>query len=147
MKRLAVSLTVVVALLASLAAQQPDPAVEKLNRAYEAAFNKADAKGVAALHTAGAQRLLEDGQILSGRAAIEKAYGDALAGPLKGTKLTIHPGQVQQLAPDIASGAGTYEITGGKAPIKGSYQSTMKREGGEWRLATLATVAQPAGTK
>jgi uncharacterized protein (TIGR02246 family) len=148
MKRLAASLTVVVALLASLAAaQQLDPAVEKLNRAYEAAFNKADARGIAALHTTTAQRLLEDGQLLTGRAAIEKAYADALAGPLKGAKLTIHPGDVQQLAPDVASGAGIYEITGGKATRKGRYMSTMKREAGEWRLATLATIVTPPATK
>ena len=86
MKRLAASLTVVLAVTAWVAAQQPDPAVENLARTYEAAFNKGDAKAIAALHTADAVRMFPDGQVVTGRTGIEEAYAAALAAELKGAK-------------------------------------------------------------
>lgn len=143
MKRPAASLVVVVVVAVSAwvaaAAQQADPAIEKIARSYEAAFNKGDAKAIAALHTPDAVRMLPDGRILTGRAAIEKAYADAFAGELKGATLKIGPGATSKLAADVTSTTGTYELTGGKTPGQGRYLNTLKREGGQWLLATVAT--------
>jgi uncharacterized protein (TIGR02246 family) len=147
MKRLAASLTVVLAVTAWVAAQQPDPAVENLARTYEAAFNKGDAKAIAALHTADAVRMFPDGQVVTGRTGIEEAYAAALAAELKGAKLTIGAGQTQKLTADVITTTGTYEVVGGKTPAKGRYLNTLKREGGQWLLATVATADLASGTK
>ena len=147
MKRLAASLTAVFALTAWVAAQQPDPAVEKLARTYEAAFNKGDTKAIAALHTADAVRMFPNGQVVNGRTGIEQAYTAAFATELKGAKLTIGPGQVQKLSADVITMTGTYELAGGKTPGKGRYLNTLKREGGQWLLATVATTDLMDGAK
>lgn len=148
MKRLAASLIVVVAIAwVAVAAQQTDPEIDKLARSYEAAFNKGDAKAIAALHTADAIRMLPDGQVVTGRAAIEKGIATVFAGEMKGAKLTISAGQTQKLAADVVATTGTFEVAGGKTPGKGRYLNTLKREGGQWLLATVATVEQPSGTK
>lgn len=147
MKRLAASLAAVLAVTAWVAAQQPDPAMEKLARTYEAAFNKGDAKAIAALHTSDAVRMFSSGQVVTGRTGIEQAYAAALAGELKGAKLTIGPGQVQKLSADVITSTGTYELAGGKTPGKGRYLNTLKREGGQWLLATVATAELASGAK
>lgn len=147
MKRLAACLTALLAVTAWAAAQQPDPAIEKVARTYEAAFNKGDAKAVAALHTADAVRMFPDGQVITGRTGIEQAYAAALAGELKGAKLTIGAGQVQKLSADVITSTGTYEVVGGKTPAKGRYLNTLKREGGQWLLATVATADLASGAK
>ena len=147
MKRLAASLTVLLAVTAWVAAQQPDPAIEKLARTYEAAFNKGDAKAIAALHTTDAVRMFPDGQVVTGRTGIEQAYATALAAELKGAKLTIGAGQTQKLTADVVTTTGTYEVVGGKTPAKGRYLNTLKREGGQWLLATVATADLASGTK
>ena len=147
MKRLAASLTAVLAVTAWVAAQQTDPAIEKLARTYEAAFNKGDAKAIAALHTSDAVRMFSDGQVVNGRTGIEQAYTAALTGELKGAKLTIGPGQVQKLTADVMTTTGTYEVAGGKTPAKGRYLNTLKREGGQWLLASVATADLASGTK
>jgi len=147
MKRLAASVTAVLAVSVWVAAQQPDPAIEKLARTYEAAFNKGDAKAIAALHTAEGVRMFSDGQIVTGRAGIEKAYAAAMAAELKGAKLTIGAGEVQKLSADVVTSTGTYELVGGKTPEKGRYLNTLKREGGHWLLASVATADLAGGAK
>ena len=84
---------VLVGMSAVVSAQKADPDAQKLADQYTAAFNKGDAKALIALYAAAATRLGPDGQLLTGRAAIEKNYADGFAGALKGTKLTLEPGQ------------------------------------------------------
>ena len=147
MKRLAASVTAILAVTVWVAAQQPDPAIEEVARTYEAAFNKGDARALAALHTADGVRMFSDGQILTGRADIEKAYAAALAAELKGATLTIGAGQVQKLSADVVTSTGTYELVAGKTPAKGRYLNTLKREGGQWLLASVATADLAGGAK
>ena len=147
MKRLAASVIAVLAVSVWVAAQQSDPAIEKVARTYEAAFNKGDAKALAALYTADGVRMFSDGQIVTGRAGIEKAYAAALAAELKGATLTIGAGQVQKLSADVVTSTGTYELVAGKTPAKGRYLNTLKREGGQWLLASVATADLAGGAK
>ena len=60
------------------AAQKSDPALEQLANDYEAAFNKADTKGIAALYTENALRVTPDGRLLAGARRSARATGRRL---------------------------------------------------------------------
>ncbi len=129
-------------------AQNVDPALDQLAKEYQAAFNKGDGKALAALYTTDGLRLTPLGHLLSGRAAIEQDYLTSLAGPLKGTKLTLHPGKTQVLTADAAVIEGTYEATGGQPAGKGRYLNTVVKRAGRWQLASVVAVPeQPAAAK
>ena len=138
------TMAVVLAMSGGVAGQQPDAEIQKLADQYQAAFNKGDGKGLAALYTTEALRVTPSGQLITGRAAIEKDYLTNLAGPFKGTKLALRPGRTQKLKADVALIEGTYEVTGGSMPITGRYLNTIVREGGQWRLASVVTVPATA---
>jgi uncharacterized protein (TIGR02246 family) len=128
----------------ALAAQTADPEIAKLITQYQAGYNKNDGKALGAMYTADALRLGPTGQLIVGRAAIEKDYLANFAGPFKGTKLTLRPGRTQVVKPDVAVIEGTYEVAGGAAPVKGRYVNTLVRDGGQWRLASVVTIPEPA---
>ena len=135
MKRVT-SVVVVAGTCVALAAQKADPAIVKLADQYQAAFNKGDAKALAALYTAEALRVTPSGELLAGRAAIGQDYLANLAGPFKGTKLTLRSGRTQTLKPDVALIEGTYEVIGGKTPIRGRYLNTVVQDGGRYERAS-----------
>lgn len=122
------------------AAQKWDPAIQKLIQDYEVAFNKGDAKAVAALYTTDAVLLSPTGGLCVGRAEIESDMAEALSGPFKWAKATLRIGRVQMIKPDVALVQGTVEIAGTSTPMSGRYLSTMVRESGEWQLASIAAI-------
>ena len=124
-------------------AQKPDPDGQKLADQYMAAFNKGDAKGVAALYTTEAVRIGPDGQLLTGRAAVEKTYVDAFAGAAKGAKLTITVGSSHVVTPDVKIMEGRFNSTGGTNPGGGRYVNTIVRQSGSWLLASVVTIPDP----
>lgn len=143
----AVSLAVLALGVASTSAQAPDPAVDKLVADWTAAFQKADAKTLASLYTEGAVRVTPEGGRVIGRGAIEKEFATNFSGPWKGAAIKITAGALQAVAPDIAVGEGTYEVTGVRGPdgqpvppIKGSYVNTLVKKNGAWLLASNAAV-------
>lgn len=126
-------------------AQAKNAGREKLVADFIAAFNKGDAKAVAALYTEGSIRISQTGKEI-GRAAIEKALVANFAGPFKGTKLTVTDGASQALTADIEVVEGSYSITGAKAPDgkplpaqTGYYVNTNVKKGGAWLIAGSAT--------
>jgi uncharacterized protein (TIGR02246 family) len=127
----------------AVGAQKPDPDAQKLVDQYTAAFNKGDAKAVAALYTADATRVGPDGQLITGRAAVEKSYVDGFAGPIKGSTLSIQQGRVQVVTPDVKIMEGRF-ATSGAAGVKGRYVNTVVRQGGAWLLASVVTIVDPA---
>lgn len=135
------SLSVVVA-----NAQKPDPDAQKLADQYIAAFGKGDSKALTALYTADATRLGPDGQLITGRAAIEKSYVDGFAGPLKGSALTLQQGGTQVVTPDVKIMEGRFTASG-VVPLKGRYVNTIVRQGGAWLLASVVTVPDPPPAK
>jgi uncharacterized protein (TIGR02246 family) len=150
---LTVSASVLALGLASASAQTKDPAVDKLVADWTAAFAKADAKALASLYTENAIRVTPDGGRVVGREAIAKEFATAFAGPWKGAQIKISAGALQTVAPDIAIGEGTYEVTvmgpDGKPapPVKGSYVNTLVKKGGAWVLASNAAVLPAAPAK
>jgi uncharacterized protein (TIGR02246 family) len=153
MRRLSGALCVVscLAFAAVASAQAVDPGLEKLARAYEQAWEKGDAAGVAAHYAENALSVNADG-VQQGRAAIQALMARNFAGPWKGTKLVVQLGKSQPLGPDTMLHEGTYEVVGvqgpdGKAvPIKGSYLNTLVKKGGAYVIAGhMAFAPQPPG--
>lgn len=146
MKRLAV-LVAAITLVGALHLQAQtarNAEIQKLADAFVAAWAKADAKGIAALHAENAIRSTPEGLVYVGRAAIEKVFTEVFAGPFKGTKLVVTPGEERTITPDVVVASGTYEIVGGNVPpetgTKGIYVNTLVRQGGRWLLVSSAPV-------
>jgi uncharacterized protein (TIGR02246 family) len=149
---------VAVALLATGAstapAQAADPALDKLAADWTAAFQKADAKALAAMYTENAVRVTAEAGKVVGRAAIEKEFVTNFAGPWKGAKIEIKVGSMQAVSPDIAVNEGTYTVSNlhgpdGKPlpPVSGNYINTIVKKNGAWVLASNAALPQPAAQK
>lgn len=133
-------------------AQAKDPAMDKLAADWAATFAKGDAKALAGFYTENGVRVTPEGGTVVGRAAIEKEFAAALAGPWKGAKIAIHVGSIQHLTADIAVNEGTYEVMGtgpdGKPlSVKGSYLNTIVKKGGAWVIASNAAVLPPPPPK
>jgi uncharacterized protein (TIGR02246 family) len=129
-----------------------DTEFKKLVDDFVQAWNKGDAKGVAALHTTDAIRLNTDGTVAAGRAEIEKGMATAFAGPMKGARLTITEGKRSQVSPDIYVAEGTYAVSGGGPPApgmanNGHYLNTVVRQGGRLLVASSAVQAAMAPAK
>lgn len=129
-----------------------DAEFKRLVDAFVQAWNKGDAKGVAALHTTDAIRLNTDGTVIVGRAEIEKWMAAAFAGPMKGATLMVTEGKRSHVSGDVYVSEGTYEVTGG-APAppgmtnKGHYINTVLRQGGRLLVASSAVQATMAPAK
>ncbi len=139
-------LVVTLGLSAGVMGRQNDPEIQKVMDEYRAAWDKGDAKALAALHSTDAVRIGSDGQLSSGRDAIEKSFATNFAGRFKGTKLTLQSGRTQNVTSDVRVIEGTYEVTGGSSgPLKGRFLNTLVRQQGQWRLASVAAIPQPTG--
>jgi uncharacterized protein (TIGR02246 family) len=121
------------------AAQRVDPALEQLAKDYERAFNNGDVKSLVALYTDGAFRLGPNNQVMQGRAAIQEFYTAGFSGPTKPGTLAVRPGRTQMVTPDVAVLEGTYELAGTPA-TRGIYILTAVRQGGQWKIASVAPV-------
>jgi uncharacterized protein (TIGR02246 family) len=139
------------ALLSLAIPAQAQPAqnadLQKISDAFMAAWDKGDAKALAALHAADAIRADTQWTTFVGRAAIEQAFTKAFAGELKGTKLAVKASDARSINPDLLVASGTWEITGGTpppgAPTRGTYINTVIRQGGQWVIASSAPIPAP----
>lgn len=129
--------------MAGAAAGQDDPNLDKLLQEYQAAWNAGDAKRLASLYSQNAMRLRPDGAAVAGRAAIEQLFVENFQGDWKGTKLTLKAGKTQEIAPNVRIQEGSYEVSGGAGgPQSGRYLNTVIREGGDWKLASVAPIPE-----
>jgi uncharacterized protein (TIGR02246 family) len=136
-------LALVVALSAVPAAarQATDADVDKIVQAFMAAYNKADAATLASFYTDDATRVTPDGGVHTGKAAIQKSFADAFAGPMRGAMIKITTSQVRQINPDVRIAVGTWETTGGAGgPASGKYINTVVRQGGTWKIAASGVI-------
>jgi uncharacterized protein (TIGR02246 family) len=112
-------------------------ALQELHRTFLAAFNKGDAKAVAALYAPDGDRLDLTGEMIAGRAEIEKAYVTFFA-QRQGAKLNSPFGSVRFLTSDVAiadrPGALTPAIEGGPSKVH-STVVYVKRDG-KWQIAS-----------
>jgi uncharacterized protein (TIGR02246 family) len=126
-------------------AQPPTPAkppaqetasIHQSARDFEAAYNRGDAKAVAALWTENGESRDADGRTVVGRAAIEAAYVAAFkANP--GAKVEVLIKSVRFPAKDVAVEEGLLRFSRGPKdlPASSSYVAVHAREGGQWKIA------------
>ena len=123
-------------LAASAAFAQDKAAIEKLNDAWTAAFNKGDAHAVAAMYAEDAYVLPPGSDIVKGRAAIEVFWRQAAQqmGDAKLTTLDVLP-----LGRNAAREIGTVTLKTKSQPpqeVVGKYAVVWRKIGGRWKLAT-----------
>jgi uncharacterized protein (TIGR02246 family) len=115
------------------AAPDVRPAIEAANKQFMNAFGKGDGAAVAALYTAQGQVLPPNGDVITGRPAIQKFWQGVMDSGVKGAKLTtVEASGTGETAYEV----GRYELSGadGKALDGGKYIVVWKRDGGQWKL-------------
>jgi uncharacterized protein (TIGR02246 family) len=115
---------------------QDKSAIEKLNDAWTAAFNKGDSAAVAAMYTEDAYVLPPGTEMVKGHAAIEAFWRQAAQqmGDAKLTTLDVLP-----LGRAAAREIGTVTLKTKSQPpqeIVGKYAVVWRKVGGKWKLAT-----------
>lgn len=111
-------------------------AIRKSSREYAEAFNKGDAKAIAAMWTENGEYRDEDGEPAVGRAAIEKLHAEFFkANP--GVTIELLVKSIRFPSKDLAVEEGLVRQTRGtkEMPTSTSYVAIHVREGGAWKLA------------
>jgi ketosteroid isomerase-like protein len=106
-------------------------AIEKLNRAFEAAADKKDSAAIGQMYHSQAHMLGGDMPAAVGREAIQKAW-QSLFG-MNMTDLKLMSDSVERHG-DILVEIGHYTATFGRNPDKGKYVVLYKKEAGAWKL-------------
>ena len=125
-------------------------AIQALLDAHGAAWSRGDAAAAAAVMTQDADWVGGDGGIYEGRAAIEAAHREWLAGSAKGSR-HLHPGTpgIRFLRPDVAIvdgdsyASGVHDDHGQELPPQTSrYTAVMVKENGRWLVAAFRSMPQ-----
>jgi len=128
------------------AASSDEATIRKNVQAAVEAFNRQDAKALAALWSPEAVYTLRtSGSQVVGREAIEKDYGALFEGK-KDRKLSIEIEAINFVSPNVAIERGTAKVTGGDEPAEESeYSAVHVKRDGKWLLDRLTEdeVVQP----
>jgi uncharacterized protein (TIGR02246 family) len=114
-------------------------AVDKDRRAeFIEAFNRGDAKTVAAFWTTDANYVDQDGREYKGRRAIERMYEQVFS-ENKGAKLAIHVTSLKQLTPDVVLEEGITEVTpsAGGFATAARFSAVLVKKDGDWYLQSV----------
>jgi uncharacterized protein (TIGR02246 family) len=118
-------------------------AVMAMDRAFEAAYAKADAKAVADFFTEDAHYTSDDGRSFDGRTAIEDNSRAAFA-KNTGAKLAIALDSVRLLAPDVLLERGSTTVTAKDGETNDAlYTAVYVRKDGKWKISQLVETPQP----
>jgi uncharacterized protein (TIGR02246 family) len=111
--------------------------IAAVNRSFEEAIRKGDARAVAALYTADAIVLAPDAPMARGPQAIEQLWASAIAGMgLRSVTLeTVDLEVAGELAHEVGEATlGLQPAAGAPATVTVKYVVVWKRAGGRWRL-------------
>jgi uncharacterized protein (TIGR02246 family) len=152
MKSLALLATLTAALSCTSFAQKPaDPSPEKAalvanSRAYEAAYAKADVKGMADFFAEDADYTTDDGRVFSGREAISGAIRAGLVAN-RGSKLAIATETVRVLSPEAVLEKGSTTVTAKNGETSASlFTAIHVKKDGQWKINQLIESPVPALT-
>jgi uncharacterized protein (TIGR02246 family) len=122
-----------------------EEAIRQTMTTYAKAYSKGDAKEIAALFTADAEYVDEDGHVVQGREAIEKSLADSIA-EAPGCQLEATVESIRFIGPGAAVEDGTATVTppGGAAPVSSRYTAVHLKSDGKWLIASVRDRA-PAG--
>ncbi len=106
--------------------------------AFVDAFEKGDAKAVAAFWTPDGDYTDRDGRCLKGRDAIEKAFAEFFA-ENKGMKVRIDVSSLRLVTPDVAIEDGTTAVIppNGGPPSRARYTVVHVKKDGKWYLSSV----------
>ena len=106
---------------------------------YEKAFNKGDAKAVAASWAADGELVDETGRVLKGREAIEKEFA-AIFADQAGAQIEVGVDAIKFLTPEVAVESGTTRArsatTAAGPPVK--YTAVHVKRDGKWLLSNVS---------
>ena len=126
--------------LPQAARTQTDPAQGngKRAQAFIDAFNKGDAKAVAAFWTPDGDYIDEAGKQIKGRAAIEKLY-DKVFAAMKGAKLTVTVTSTKMVGTDVLLEDGISEVTpaNGDPTTSTRFSAVLVKKAGEWYFESV----------
>jgi len=110
--------------------------IESSARSFADAFNKGDAKAVAAMWTENGEFREPSGQTIVGRAAIEKLYAELFKANA-GAKIEVLVKSVRFPAKDLAVEEGLLRSWRGSKDLPSStaYVAVQVRENGQWKIA------------
>ena len=126
----------------SIAIAQTDSAAENAHdqavigavQSYVDAFNRRDAADISQHWSESGTYLDDDGNTVTGRENIQKAFEAVFADLTEDQILTVNITQVSFVTDDVAVEEGTASLTGGKA---GNYTAIHKLENGQWNLHSI----------
>jgi len=125
--------------------QPAQPGKGQRAQEFIAAFNKGDAKAVAAFWTPEGDYVDQAGRTYKGRAAIEKLYQKEFA-EIKGAKLTVTVLSARMVGADVALEDGITEVTpaDGGPPTVARFSAVLVKKDGVWYFESVRdSVAQP----
>jgi uncharacterized protein (TIGR02246 family) len=128
--------------------QTPEAGIKSVTEQYVKAFNAKNAKAVAALWTENGEFTGVDGEVIRGRAAIEKSLADEFQ---TNPKVTIEA-TVESVRPlgrhtAIAEGVIKEKTTGNAEPAQSRYSAMHVFEDGRWLAASVREWALNPGTE
>lgn len=125
-------------------ATPPETAAVLANdRAYEAAYAKADVTALAGFFTEDAEYTSDDGRSFQGRAAIEGCLRAAFTGN-KGSRIAIFPDTVKVLTPDVVVEKGSTVVTSGEGETaEALYTAVHLKKDGQWKISQLVETPSP----
>ena len=125
---------------------QEKSAVIAIDRAFEAAYAKADTKAVADFFTEDAHYTSDNGRTFDGRTAIEESVRGAFA-KNNGAKLAIALDSVRLLAPDVLLERGSTAVTAKDGETNGAlYTAVYVKKDGKWKISQLVETPQSDAT-
>jgi len=133
---------------ASLAQTPADNSPEKAavianDRAYEAAYAKADVKALTDFFAEDADYTTDDGRTFSGREAIEGAIRAGLVGN-RGSKLAIAMDSVRVLGPETVLEKGSTTVTAKSGETNSArYTAIYVKKEGKWKINQLIETPTP----
>ncbi len=128
-------------------AKGPEGDIRRTIAAFEEAFNRGDAKGVAACWTADGEFVGPAGERLQGVGQIEAAYEQFLASH-QGSKLRLSPMAIRMLTDDVAM----VDLLSVMAPIpeglpaEPSTSMVLVRRDGRWRIGSMRETLSPTAS-
>jgi uncharacterized protein (TIGR02246 family) len=120
------------------AQEKAEPGKGTRAKEFIAAFNKGDAKAVAAFWMPDALYVDQVGREHKGRAAIQKLYEKVFAAN-KGAKLAIHVTSAKMVSRDVAIEDGITEVTpaDGGPPTAARFNAVLVKKDGDWYLESV----------
>ncbi len=115
-----------------MSTQTFEDAIQSNNRAFESAFARGDAAGLAAAYTSGAKALPPNGQSVAGRSAIQQFWQGVINMGVK--KVTLETKELEQ-AGDTAYEVGQAVLYSADAKVidTAKYIVVWKQDDGQWK--------------